>query len=1088
LTARTTTLKGPEAGRYYVEGLPSYYLDSGEPPGRWHGNGAAALGLAGDVVDEQFLHVMAGEHPATGALLGGRYIERSVRGFDITCSAPKSVSLLFGLGDDRMRREALDAHDAAVTAVVDWIERHAHCRYRVNGEINVFDADGIVAATFRQHTSRALDPQLHTHVVIANRVPSPDGRWLALDARTIKHDQRTLSALYHAVLRSELTARLGVTWREPVNGIAEISGVPEELLAAFSTRTDEVDRRLERKLERFEATFGREATPRERWRLERDAVTDSRPAKTSVDAGQLRTEWIDRARGLGLEVDVLERATDVGEPRRELTDDAVRQVVERATASLTQKQSTWRPAELVRELAAALPTDIVIPAREVGPWLDDLAEKVIAWRCVDLSRPVGHGAVLRRDGRPLTESALDRVLTLPEILLEEERVIDLAARWVNEESDTRLDVAPLSATMELTAEQNAAASAVAGHRRLVLVVGPAGTGKTNALEPAVRQLQSEGRRVFGVAPSATAGDVLATDAGIDADTIDKLLIEHTLDRPPHPKYDLPAGSTVMVDEAAMVSTPKLAQLFDLAERHQWRLALVGDPLQFSAVGRGGLFAHLVDTLGAVELGRVHRFNEHWERDASLRLRKGDLTVVDLYDQHGRLHDGTAIRMRYRIIRAWWDATARGETASMMAPTNELVVELNQLAQQRRLDAGQLDARRSLAAGAYRLHVGDVIATRHNDRTLRTDRNQMVKNRDRWTITAIHDDGRLTITGRTGGVTLPQEYVREHVELAYAETSHSNQGRTVDRSFLLLDGATNAAGIYVPMTRGRLTNEAFVITHGGQTASDVITESLTRTWIDRPAVERRAELAAPLERPPERDRPLPDHVVRQLLERAHEIERAQRRAHWDVDQARTDLDNINHRRARLQHTIDDYETRIAQSRQVLAEHDRPLHRRRHRHEIDGAQAQLRWMPGALEQARAELADVTAAEGQAVQRLSGASARVAAARRVAGEHFAIAGRLASDRRARARDAVDDPAIIERLGERPPLATAADRWDEAAGRLAQHRAAFGEGVAAHPRFSLDNTARSESERAAVAANAALDQALGRSGGVDRSLGLSL
>ena len=1086
MTARTTTLKGPEAGRYYVEGMPSYYLDSGEPRGRWHGNGAEALGLTGNVADEQFLHLMAGEHPATGVVLGGRYIDRSVRGFDITCSAPKCVSLLFGLGDDRTRREALDAHDAAVTAVVDWIERHAHCRYRVNGEVNVFDADGIVAATFRQHTSRALDPQLHTHVVIANRVLSPDGRWLALDARMIKVDQRSLSALYHAALRSELTARLGVAWREPVNGIAEIAGIPDELLAAFSTRTDDVDRRLEAKLERFETAFGREPTPRERWRLERDAVTDSRPAKAHVDAARLHREWIDRARSLGHDLDVLHRAAGVGEPQRAVTDDIVRAVVELATATLAEKQSSWRPAELVRELAAALPTDLAIAARDVGPWLDQLAEQVIAWRCVDLSRPVGHGAILRRDGRPVTESALDRVLTLPEILAEEERVIDLAAQWANGTGDPRREVT--SAGVALTGEQVAAASAVAGHGQLVLVVGPAGTGKTNALEPAVRQLHNDGRPVFGVAPSATAADVLATEAGIDADTIDKLLIEHTLNRPPQPRYDLPAGATVIVDEAAMVSTPKLAQLLHLADRHQWRLALVGDPLQFSAVGRGGLFAHLVDTLGAVELGRVHRFRQPWEGDASLRLRRGDLTVVDLYDQHGRLHHGTAIRMHTRIVSAWWEATARGETAWMMAPTNELVVKLNQLAQQRRLDAGHLDARRTLDIGSRRLHVGDVVATRHNDRTLRTDRNRMVKNRDRWTITAIHDDGRLTVTGRTGLVTLPQEYVREHVELAYAETSHANQGRTVDHSFLLLDRATNAAGIYVPMTRGRLTNEAFVITHGEQTAADVLTESLTRTWIDRPAVERRAELAATPDRATETDRVLPDHLLRQLLERAHQIDHDVRRAQWDLDRARRDVTNLSDRRARLQHTIHDYETRIDTSKHLLAEHDRPLHRRRHRHEIEGARTQLGWIPAALEKARTELADVTAAERQAVHLLNEASPRVAAAHRDAGECLAVTVRLDSDRRARARVAVGEPSIVERLGDRPPLGPAFGLWDEAAGRLAQHRAAFGVEAPIRPAISLDDTARSESERAAVAAVAALDHALCRSKEAGRSLGLSV
>jgi ATP-dependent exoDNAse (exonuclease V) alpha subunit len=217
-------------------------------------------------------------------------------------------------------------------------------------------------------------------------------------------------------------------------------------------------------------------------------------------------------------------------------------------------------------------------------------------------------------------------------------------------------------------------------------------------------------------------------------TLDKLLVEHRLDRPPDHRYDLPAGSTVLVDEGAMVSTPKLAELVDLAERRGWRLALIGDPMQFAAVGRSGMFAHLVDTFGAIELGRVHRFIHPWEREASLRLRRGDLSVVELYDEHGRLHGGTAMRMRSAVVRAWWEAIQRGETVAMMAPTTAAVVALNDRAQRRRIDAGEIDPAGPLVdVGPYRIHVGDTVATRRNDRTLVIDRQLMVKNRDRGTV-------------------------------------------------------------------------------------------------------------------------------------------------------------------------------------------------------------------------------------------------------------------------------------------------------------------------------------------------------------------
>jgi conjugative relaxase-like TrwC/TraI family protein len=192
MTVRVTTLQGDDAGAYYLDGPGQYYVDGDEPPGQWSGLGAESLGLSGELIDDDFHALLAGRDPRTGHLLGTAHTDRTVRGFDLTCSAPKAVSALYALGDDNVRGEVVAAHEAAVAAMLGWVESHAHCRYRVNGQVRIFGAEGIVAASFRQHTSRVHDPQLHTHVVLINRVMSPDGRWLALDARTIKRDQRSL--------------------------------------------------------------------------------------------------------------------------------------------------------------------------------------------------------------------------------------------------------------------------------------------------------------------------------------------------------------------------------------------------------------------------------------------------------------------------------------------------------------------------------------------------------------------------------------------------------------------------------------------------------------------------------------------------------------------------------------------------------------------------------------------------------------------------------------------------------------------------------------------------------------------------------
>ena len=126
---------------------------------------------------------------------------------------------------------------------------------------------------------------------------------------------------------------------------------------------------------------------------------------------------------------------------------------------------------------------------------------------------------------------------------------------------------------------------------------------------------------------------------------------------------------MIVDEAGMMSTPKLAELAALADRKQWRIVLVGDPLQFSSVGRGGMFELFIDTSDAVELDRVHRFDSDWERDASLRLRRGEVEVAEVYDHHSRLHGGSLQRMRNEAVARWWDERQAGRTALLTSPTN-----------------------------------------------------------------------------------------------------------------------------------------------------------------------------------------------------------------------------------------------------------------------------------------------------------------------------------------------------------------------------------------------------------------------------------
>ena len=227
-------------------GVEDYYLGGPEASGQWVGAGAAALGLRAMINATELDRVLSGQHPATGEALG-RVLSSRVPGFDLTFSAPKSVSVLFGVGDDELRAVLRDAHDRAVVDALGYMEREAAVTRRGPGGVQSIAGNGLVAAAFRHRTSRAGDPQLHTHVLVANLTLGADGRWSTLDGRRIYAHAKTAGYLYEARLRSLLTRELGVEWTTVRNGIADIAGVPPPVLRAFSRRRADIEAELERR-------------------------------------------------------------------------------------------------------------------------------------------------------------------------------------------------------------------------------------------------------------------------------------------------------------------------------------------------------------------------------------------------------------------------------------------------------------------------------------------------------------------------------------------------------------------------------------------------------------------------------------------------------------------------------------------------------------------------------------------------------------------------------------------------------------------------------------------------------------------------
>ena len=882
---RVTTLYASGAGasaEYYTGYLTK---PDGELPGVWMGSQAPGLGLSGEVTTESLEALLSGHDPSTGMQLGRALVDRfdkhgntikAVAGYDATLSAPKSLSVMWGLtGDDGFA----ECHDAAVNAVVEMIEKYGSTtRIRSNGTRLHPETHGLSVAAFRQSTSRADDPQLHTHVVISAKVQTADGRWYALDALTLKKYQQAFGYLYQSTLRAEVTHRYGVVFDPIVNGQAEVAGVSSELLDQLSKRAREIGSEMNDKLADFHNREGRDPSAFEYAAMEREAAVDTRSKKTGATVSDLRTRWGSEAARLGIDASAL--VDSIAEAARQRPIEASPVAVSDVIEELATRKSTWNRMDVLRTICDTVTPQ---PGHDATTWataLDKAVDRVLG-SCIDLDPETDRTVRRSCDGRSLYIEPITNQSTSEHVLAQEEHILT----WALDAQAGDPIPSHTVADDALDDGQHDAASAVAGHDRLVLVVGPAGAGKTRMLQAAVTDLHAQTRSVIGFAPTAKAARVLETGTGMPADTVAKLLYE--LDHPDpnrQPWFDAGPGTTVIVDEAGMLNTADLHRLVVHAEQHQWRLALVGDPHQLQAVGRGGMFQELCTTGRTIELEHLHRFTNEWEATNSLRLRQGDPDALHFYNTFDRIRAGTFDDHLDTITAAWTQCRDDGVTISITTCRNEHVHAINHHIQQRRVEAGELDQDTLTPIADGWAMVGDIVATRRNDRRLRTTTGEPVRNRERWTITDTNPNGDLTVTRLDGHgtITLPADYVRVHVQLAYATTEHGAQGDTADRSITLATTATTGRGLYVGMTRGRDENHALVVTDTPDVAEaiSILEAAIAIDRADIPATTHRRTLAEVVPRSGPRPRVQIPEWFDELRATAEEKRRAAQQALTD----------------------------------------------------------------------------------------------------------------------------------------------------------------------------------------------------------------
>lgn len=981
----------------------SYYLAEGTPPGRWAGSSSIAAAFApGEVVDEQHLSRLfgLGQNPLDETTLGKAFAvpipldqrvqaridalsadlspdelfdaseriyeeessaaqQQSVAGFEFVFSPSKSVSAWWALADPEMKDQIRQAHQAAIDATIGKLETDIiRTRTGIGGAAQS-EVQGITAALFDHWDSREGDPQLHTHMLVSNRVQGIDGKWRTIDSKhSLMPAVATAGAYYDTVLMDEISLRFGAEWttqdvleapekylkwrrtnnREDTPASRhqfsvdqgknagsvrwQLADVPHSLVDEYSTRSKQINNHKNELIDDYVKKHGRQPGRAQIIRMRQTATLRTRSRKQVQSLQSLTQSWRQRALAhVGDSFLFADRVKEKGKNRlREIplwsfrNDDvdaaALQDAAEFVLHELATTRSTWGRTNA--ETGAL---------RAIAGWRfrsaadrNDVARRVVELtlsQAIPLTPKNALHTPFRfrtADGDDMFHPATRDLYTTAEVWDAEGRLLEAGQTITNVAVPAHLVDAmigtPTGTEQRILSEDQAAAvsNLVLSGRAVDVLVGPAGAGKTTSLEK-LREIWEHHYghgSVRGLAPTARAAEVLAESLGIETENTAKWLHETaqgTTEKDGF-SFQLHHGDLMIVDEASISGTIALDQLRAQAEAAGAKLLLVGDWAQLAAVDAGGAFGLLAnDRTDVAELHNLHRFKADWEADASKLLRLGKVAGLSPYLEHGRIEHGLDETIVAAAVEAWKtdemtrrdttpadtkaatliaaapnddtadathsDATqatteaSKGDNAPhvapgdtlvslLIAPTNDMVERLNQVARDWRIEQGQVDATREVTIASGTASPGDRIVTRQNARTLRTDHDRWVKNNDEWVIHDITPTGDIVAVAGEEQVVLPAEYCSTHVQLAYATTAHRSQGRTVDTAHTIVDSSASRETFYVAMTRGKLSNRAYVIEDEQGLLGDRTATGMNQTWrdtLERVVLNRGGDLAA-----------------------------------------------------------------------------------------------------------------------------------------------------------------------------------------------------------------------------------------------------
>ena len=813
--------------------------------------------------DNDFL--LADKDPATGEwrlsrselerYMAARTVPETVMGYDIVCAAPKSVSLLWAVGDSRVRADIAEAFDAAVDAAVAYLEAHA-CFGMVDGRNQ--PGDGLAVVSYVHDTSRSSEAHLHTHNLVLNAVRvavrDDDGRpvtdaegrprveWRALDSGSLLRHVKTAGYVGAAELRHQLASRWGVEWNTIRNGVAEITGFPSALLHAFSTRHDQV---TEEFAQLVEAGFDADAA------TQVDAQRRSRPPKTVLADDAVRSAQTDKLAGMGWTPDRMLGLIDV--PPRSMpavTDADLADLHDLLVGALglTERRTTFTTRDV---------------HQAVAEWAADrlTATQIRAAAQAFLADP---RVVACAGDRIRTRQDPDQVFTTESLLAAEDNLQTLYRQGRTDHGaieiaslagpavtgaiatvNARLAIERDDPPARLSDEQaDMVADILASGDLIRCVLGPAGTGKTEAMRAAVTAWQAAGYVVVGSANGGAQTEQLGARLGVDAQVVRSWLTRlETADDPAH----VWAPNTVLiVDEATQVATRDAEKLARWATRTCTVLVFIGDPAQLGSVGAGGWFRHIVYAHGAPSLSTVYRQAgagmaevraalSGLRSEMPARVRKAMDRLAA--DRRIRVYDNPDTLLA-QAVDDWYADRHQRLTATcirtpkpsqMMAAHHREVDTLNGLARLR-LIADSTITGPELIVGERRFAIGDEVVTLtqagHTLVPAGASPDRYIRTGTIGTVTGVHidgdhpDDQHVDVDfGTRGKVRVAWAYLNHEfadgrsggLTHAYAITADRSQGSTMHAARAVGTDTTSRAAFYVMVSRGERDIAAYLVT-------------------------------------------------------------------------------------------------------------------------------------------------------------------------------------------------------------------------------------------------------------------------------------